>query len=99
MFMQVAYRQRSGGYLTVKDNQAVTLHPSTDVKGKPEWVMYEEFVLTSKNYIRTCTVTNVDWLVSVAPHYYDLSNFPECEAKGELEAAYRRAARRAVEGK
>ena len=96
MFMQVAYRQRSGGYLTIKDNQAVGLHPSTDIKGKPEWVMYEEFVLTSKNYIRTCTVTNVDWLVSVAPHYYDLSNFPECEAKAEIEAAYRRLAKRAV---
>ncbi|GMI17832.1 hypothetical protein TrLO_g14158 [Triparma laevis f. longispina] len=99
MFMQVAYLQRAGTYLTIKDNQNVMLHPSTDVQGKPQWVMYEEFVLTSKNYIRTCTTTQVDWLVSCAPHYYDLSNFPECEAKGELELAYRRLAHRAVGGK
>ena len=93
MFMQVAYLQRSGVYMTIKDNQVVTLHPSTDIEGKPQWVIYEEFVLTSKNYIRTCTVTSVDWLVSQAPHYYDLSNFPTCEAKGEIELAYRRLAR------
>lgn len=93
--MQVAYLQRSGVYMTIKDNQTVALHPSTDVRGKPQWVIYEEFVLTSKNYIRTVTTTNVDWLVSTAPHYYDLSNFPECEAKQEIESAYRRMAQRA----
>ncbi|CAM9631853.1 unnamed protein product, partial [Discosporangium mesarthrocarpum] len=34
-----------------------------------------------------------DWLVDIAPHYYDLENFPECEAKHDLEAVYRRVAR------
>jgi len=92
MFMQVAYLQRSGNYLTVKDNQIVYIHPSSDVNSKPQWVLFEEFALTSKNYIRTVTVTRVDWLVEMAPHYYDLENFPECEAKAELELAYRRLA-------
>lgn len=31
-----------------------------------------------------------DWLVEIAPHYFDLENFPECEAKHDLEAVYRR---------
>ena len=92
MFMQVAYRQRSGEYLTVKDNQHVVIHPSSVVNGRPEWVLFEEFALTTKNYIRTVTVTNVDWLVELAPHYFDLENFPKCEAKGELEQAYARLA-------
>ena len=92
MFMQVAYRQRSGDYLTVKDNQIVWLHPSTDVSSSPAWVLFEEFALTTKNYIRTVTTTRVEWLVRIAPHYYDLENFPECEAKAELELAYRRLA-------
>lgn len=93
MFMQVAYRQRSGEYLTVKDNQHVYIHPSSVVNNRPEWVIFEEFALTTKNYIRTVTVTNVDWLVELAPHYFDLENFPKCEAKGELEKAYSRIAR------
>jgi pre-mRNA-splicing factor ATP-dependent RNA helicase DHX15/PRP43 len=93
MYMQVAYRQRSGDYITIKDNQIVSLHPSTVIAtSRPTWVLYEEFVLTTKNFIRTNTVTSVDWLIEVASHYFDMSNFPECETKNELELAYRRLA-------
>ena len=92
MFMQVAYLQKGGNYLTVKDNQVVFIHPGSVIDSKPEWVMFEEFALTTKNYIRTVSTTRVEWLVEMAPHYYELSNFPECEAKAELELAYRRLA-------
>ena len=98
MFMQVAHRKRSGEYLTIKDNQHVFIHPSSVVNSRPEWVIFEEFALTTKNYIRTVTVTNVDWLVELAPHYFELDNFPECEAKSELEKAYARIAHRRSKG-
>lgn len=26
-----------------------------------------------------------DWLLKIAPQYYDLNNFPQCEAKRQLE--------------
>lgn len=26
-----------------------------------------------------------DWLLKIAPQYYDLANFPQCEAKRQLE--------------
>jgi pre-mRNA-splicing factor ATP-dependent RNA helicase DHX15/PRP43 len=94
MFMQTAYRQRSGEYLTVKDNQLVYIHPSSVVNNRPEWVLFEEFALTTKNYIRTVTTTNVDWLIELAPHYFDLETFPKCEAKAELENAYTRYAQK-----
>ena len=29
------------------------MHPSTALGEKPEWVLYHEFVMTNKNYIRT----------------------------------------------
>ncbi len=92
MFMQTAYRQRSGEYLTIKDNQLVHIHPGSVVSSRPEWVIFEEFALTTKNYIRTVTTTNVDWLIELAPHYFDLETFPKCEAKAELEKAYARYA-------
>lgn len=95
MFMQSAYKQRDGNYLTIKDNQVVFIHPGSVILSQPQWVIFEEFALTTKNYIRTVSVTQVDWLVHLAPHYFDLENFPECEAKGELEMAYRRLASRA----
>lgn len=147
----------------------MSIHPSSVLDNKPVWCMFEEFVLTSKNYIRTVTGIQVspsgkwvplppcfarlsnsalflwflffsisfrfflfvivfrslvgangtgfltacggfffadeslfvrpscgdflpqaEWLVEIAPHYYDLENFPDCEAKHDLEAAYRR---------
>ncbi|KAK3242293.1 hypothetical protein CYMTET_48013 [Cymbomonas tetramitiformis] len=87
-FMQVAHLERTGHYLTVKDNQMVYQHPSTGLDHKPEWVLYNEFVLTSKNYIRILSDVKGEWLVDIAPHYYDLSNFPQCEARRVLERLY-----------
>lgn len=55
LFQQVAHLERTGHYLTIKDNQVVQLHPSSCLDHKPEWVIYNEFVLTTKNYIRTVT--------------------------------------------
>lgn len=60
-FMQVAHLERSGHYLTVKDNQVVALHPSCCLDHQPEWCLYNEFVLTSKNYIRTVTDVHGEW--------------------------------------
>ena len=62
---QVAHLERTGHYLTVKDNQVVQLHPSTTLDHKPEWVVYNEFVLTTKNYIRTCTDVKPEWYVEL----------------------------------
>ncbi|KAH6676119.1 helicase associated domain-containing protein [Plectosphaerella plurivora] len=84
-FMQVAVRESSGKvYRTVKDNQAVMLHPSTVLKTDYEWVCYNEFVLTSKQYIRTCTGVRPEWLMEIAPGYYDLSTFEKGDAKTAL---------------
>lgn len=55
LFKKVAHLERTGHYLTIKDNQTVQLHPSTCLDHKPEWVIYNEFVLTTKNFIRTVT--------------------------------------------
>jgi pre-mRNA-splicing factor ATP-dependent RNA helicase DHX15/PRP43 len=60
-FMQVAHLERTGHYLTVKDNQMVHLHPSTCLDHKPEWVIYNEFVLTSRNFIRIVTDVRGEW--------------------------------------
>ncbi|XP_019163502.1 PREDICTED: probable pre-mRNA-splicing factor ATP-dependent RNA helicase DEAH2 isoform X2 [Ipomoea nil] len=92
-FMQVAHLERTGHYLTVKDNQVVHLHPSNCLDHKPEWVIYNEYVLTSRNFIRTVTDIRGEWLVDIAPHYYDLSNFPQCEAKHVLDRLYKKRER------
>jgi pre-mRNA-splicing factor ATP-dependent RNA helicase DHX15/PRP43 len=64
-FMQVAHRERNGNYLTCKDNQIVALHPSCCLETQPDWVLYHEFVLTTKNYIRTVVAIQPEWYVLV----------------------------------
>lgn len=51
-FPHVAHHQRSGNYMIVRDNQVVAIHPSSSYDGRPEFVLYHEFVLTSRNFIR-----------------------------------------------
>uniref|UniRef100_A0A7S2QR76 RNA helicase n=1 Tax=Lankesteria abbotti TaxID=340204 RepID=A0A7S2QR76_9APIC len=93
-FMQAAHQTRAGHYLTVKDNQVVALHPSCVLLNSPEWVIYNEFVLTSKNFIRTVSTVRPQWLLELAPNFYDLDDpddFPEGEAKRKLLRARERA--------
>lgn len=98
-FMRVAHLERNGLYLTVKDNQVVALHPSTGLDHKPEWVVYDEFVLTTRNFIRTVTEIDPEWLIEIAAHYYDLSAFPNCEAKPLLARIINRRQMAAKQGK
>eukprot|EP00004_Rigifila_ramosa_P019964 TRINITY_DN5154_c0_g1_i1.p1 TRINITY_DN5154_c0_g1~~TRINITY_DN5154_c0_g1_i1.p1 ORF type:complete len:709 (-),score=178.13 TRINITY_DN5154_c0_g1_i1:47-2173(-) len=97
-FTQVAHLQRAGHYETVKDQQKVVIHPSCCMTHKPEWVVYNEFVLTNRNYIRTVTDVRGEWLLELAPHYYDLSNFPNSEAKTVLLRYHEEARRRKAAG-
>ena len=74
-FNHVAYLHRAPGksaqtYLTMADNQVVAVHPSSTLQSKPEWVMFHEFVLTSKSYIRTVTAVEPRWLIEVCPRFY-----------------------------
>lgn len=94
-FMQVAKREANGKtYTTVRDNQTVLLHPSTVLGQESEWVVYNEFVLTSKNYIRNVTGVRGEWLSEIAPNYYNLDEFPKGEIKTALMRIQERVARR-----
>eukprot|EP01062_Namystynia_karyoxenos_P077738 TRINITY_DN7884_c0_g1_i1.p1 TRINITY_DN7884_c0_g1~~TRINITY_DN7884_c0_g1_i1.p1 ORF type:complete len:771 (+),score=249.75 TRINITY_DN7884_c0_g1_i1:77-2314(+) len=82
-FMQVAYKGQRG-YVTCKDNQTVAPHPGNYMDGDPEWMVYNEFVLTTKNWIRGCTRVDGDWLIDSCPDYWDHLDFPEGEIKRAL---------------
>lgn len=100
-FMQVAKKGQSGkAYVTVKDNQDVFIHPSTVLQQDNEWLIYNEFVLTTKNYIRTVTHVKAEWLLEIAPIYYDISTFPKGPIRTALERTIEKLKRKdAVNGK
>ncbi|CAI0422630.1 unnamed protein product [Linum tenue] len=74
-FPHSARLQKNGSYRTVKHPQTVHIHPSSGLaQVLPRWVVYHELVLTTKEYMRQVTELKPDWLVEIAPHYYQLKD-------------------------
>ncbi|CAN1305669.1 Pre-mRNA-splicing factor ATP-dependent RNA helicase DEAH1 [Linum perenne] len=74
-FPHSAKLQKNGSYRTVKHPQTVHIHPSSGLSQVlPRWVIYHELVLTTKEYMRQVTELKPDWLVEIAPHYYQLKD-------------------------
>ena len=62
-----------------------SLHPSCGLDTQPEWVLFNEFVLTTRHYIRTVTEIRPEWLLELAANYYDLGLFTDGETKRALQ--------------
>ena len=95
-FMQVAMKEGTGNgkmYRTIKDDQPVQLHPSTGLNISYDFVVYNEFVLTTRQYVRTVTGVRPEWLLEIAPIYYDLEALEDGEVKGALVRAKNKKAR------
>jgi HrpA-like RNA helicase len=65
--------------------QVVQLHPSCCLETQPEWVLFNEFVLTTRPFIRTVTEIRPEWLLELAANYYDLETFTDGDAKRSLQ--------------
>ena len=64
----------SDGYRTLVDQQQVFIHPSSAMFNRqPDWCIYHELVLTSKEYMREVTAIDPKWLVEFAPRQVELS--------------------------
>lgn len=99
-FMQVAHR--AGGnkkaFQTIKDNQVVSPHPSSTLDHAAEFVIYHEFVLTTRNFIRTITEVKPEWLYDFAPAYFDPNNM-DGEVKRIMSALKARKEKGGATGK
>ena len=75
----------SNTYSILCSNQVVSLHPSCGLDTQPDWVLFNEFVLTTRHYIRTVTEVRPEWLLELAANYYELASFNDSEAKRVLQ--------------
>lgn len=51
------------------------LHPSSALFNRsPEWVVYHELVLTSREYMREVTAIEPKWLTEVAPSFFKVAD-------------------------
>ena len=72
----------------------VSLHPSCRLNTQPEWVLFNEFVLTTRPYIRTVTEISPEWLLELAANYYDLRLFSDGETKHALQRVLQRMSKK-----
>ncbi|KAK5906281.1 hypothetical protein CgunFtcFv8_002163 [Champsocephalus gunnari] len=74
-FRNSARKHPHDGYRTLIDQQVVYLHPSSTLFNRqPEWLVYHELVLTTKEYMREVTTIDPRWLVEFAPAFYRVAD-------------------------
>lgn len=57
----------------IATGQVVTIHPSSVLSSKkPPCIVFDELVLTTRQYARTVTAIDAQWLPELAPHYFSL---------------------------
>ncbi|CAN4082820.1 unnamed protein product [Withania somnifera] len=61
-FFHAARKDPQEGYRTLVENQP------------PDWVIYHELVMTTKEYMREVTVVDPKWLVELAPRFFKVSD-------------------------
>ncbi|KAK3152818.1 hypothetical protein QOZ80_2BG0163980 [Eleusine coracana subsp. coracana] len=70
-FFHAARKDPQEGYRTLVENQPVYIHPSSALfQRQPDWVIYHELVMTTKEYMREVTVIDPKWLIELAPRFY-----------------------------
>ena len=85
-FYNICRLQKSGEYHTVKKPKVVAIHPSSclfKLENPPQFVLFQELVFTTREYIRVVSEVNIDWLKEIAPHYYNSNDLMD-ESKKKM---------------
>ena len=74
LYIIISCLRRLGEYKTAKHAHTVYIHPSSVLiksEDPPEWVVYHELAFTTKEYMRMVLKIKSEWLIEIAPHYYN----------------------------
>ncbi|XP_010460316.1 PREDICTED: pre-mRNA-splicing factor ATP-dependent RNA helicase DEAH10 [Camelina sativa] len=70
-FLKAAQRQLDGTYRALESGEIVHIHPTSVLfRAKPECVIFDELMQTSKKYIKNLTRIDPLWLAELAPHHF-----------------------------
>lgn len=91
-FRNAAKKDPQEGYRTLVDSQVVYIHPSSALFNRqPDWVIYHELVLTTKEYMREVTTCDPKWFVELAPSFFrfaDPNRLSKAKKQQRLEPLY-----------
>jgi len=93
-FGNACRRDPQEGYRTLTEHQQVYIHPSSALyQRNPEWIVYHELVLTTKEYLRECTTLEPQWLPELAPNLFtraDPTKLSKRKQRERIEPLYNR---------
>eukprot|EP00475_Leptophrys_vorax_P014240 TRINITY_DN20642_c0_g1_i3.p1 TRINITY_DN20642_c0_g1~~TRINITY_DN20642_c0_g1_i3.p1 ORF type:complete len:414 (+),score=110.63 TRINITY_DN20642_c0_g1_i3:104-1345(+) len=72
-FHNVAKMKGIGTFVNILNGTPCNLHPTSALSGlgfQPDFVVYHELVMTSKEYMRTVTAIEAQWLEELAPNFF-----------------------------
>ncbi|XP_038713676.1 pre-mRNA-splicing factor ATP-dependent RNA helicase DEAH7 isoform X2 [Tripterygium wilfordii] len=76
-FHNAARLKGVGEYVNCRNAMPCHLHPSSALYGMgvtPEYVVYHELVLTSKEYMQCCTTVEPQWLAELGPMFFSVKD-------------------------
>ncbi|KAH9932076.1 P-loop containing nucleoside triphosphate hydrolase protein [Epithele typhae] len=74
-FRNAAKKDPQEGYKTLVEGTPVYIHPSSALFNRnPEWCIYHELILTTREYCHNVTVIEPKWLVEVAPQFFKVAD-------------------------
>ncbi|KAL5518812.1 PRP22 [Sanghuangporus vaninii] len=74
-FRNAAKKDPQEGYKTLVEGTPVYIHPSSALFNRPpEWLIYNELILTTREYCHTVTAIEPKWLVEVAPQFFKVAD-------------------------
>jgi len=74
-FRHAAKKDPQEGYKTLVEGTPVFLHPSSALFNRaPEWIVYHDLLMTTREYCRNVTVIEPRWLTEVAPQFFKVAD-------------------------
>ena len=74
-FRHAAKKDPQEGYKTLVEGTPVYIHPSSALFNRnPEWLIYHELILTTREYCHNVTAIEPKWLVEVAPQFFKVAD-------------------------
>jgi ATP-dependent RNA helicase DHX8/PRP22 len=98
-FRNAAKKDPQEGYKTLVEGTPVYIHPSSALFNRaPEWCIYHELILTTREYCHNVLSIEPKWLVEVAPQFFkvaDVNKISKRKRQEKIEPLYNKVRARA----
>ncbi|KAL2919200.1 DEAH-box ATP-dependent RNA helicase prp22 [Polyrhizophydium stewartii] len=85
-FRHAAKKDPQEGYKTLVEGTPVHVHPSSALFNKqPEWLIYHQLVMTTKEYMREVLTIEPKWLVELAPTFFKVADATKISKRKRME--------------